>query len=127
MNTRITPTTDTRMNETDFMKLFTEELSYQDPLKPIDNREFMAQMAQFSLLQEARGQNELLMAIAAQNQRTHSLTLLGKTVQLNNDTEKSGLIRGVTFIENQMPQLSVQFGTGLPITVALDSVTRVAP
>ena len=36
------------------MKLFTQELTYQDPLKPIDNREFMAQMAQFSALQQAK-------------------------------------------------------------------------
>lgn len=126
MNTRISPTDNGRMNETDFLKLFTEELSYQDPLKPIDNREFMAQMAQFSLLQEARSQNEYLSALTIQGLRDQSLNLLGKTVQINNDTEQSGIVRSVSFTEGQMPQLSVQFGSGMPVTVEPGSITKVS-
>ena len=46
MTDGITPMQETGVNQTDYMKLFMQELTYQDPLKPVDNREFMAQMAQ---------------------------------------------------------------------------------
>ena len=57
------PVNATGVNQADYLKLFMQELTYQDPLKPVDNREFMAQMAQFSSLQEARTTNEHLIKL----------------------------------------------------------------
>ena len=37
----------------DFLQIFLTQLSFQDPLEPVDNREFLAQLAQFSSLQVA--------------------------------------------------------------------------
>jgi flagellar basal-body rod modification protein FlgD len=38
------------MNQADFLKLMTTQLQAQDPTKPMDNSQFVAQMAQFSQL-----------------------------------------------------------------------------
>ena len=38
------------MNQEDFLKILLTQLTYQDPMKPMDNQEFMAQMAQFTSL-----------------------------------------------------------------------------
>ena len=46
-------TTVTRQNtidQEDFIKLFLSQLQFQDPLEPVDNREFLSQLAQFSNL-----------------------------------------------------------------------------
>jgi len=39
------------MGQADFLKLMTEQLKHQDPLKPMENSEFLGQLAQFSTVQ----------------------------------------------------------------------------
>lgn len=39
------------LGQADFMRLMTEQLKHQDPLKPLSNSEFVAQLAQFSTVQ----------------------------------------------------------------------------
>jgi flagellar basal-body rod modification protein FlgD len=39
------------LGQADFLKLMTEQLKYQDPLKPMDNSAFLGQLAQFSTVQ----------------------------------------------------------------------------
>ena len=48
----------------DFLKLMTEQLKAQDPLAPVDNKEMLAQMAQFSSLSTQTGMADTLSAIS---------------------------------------------------------------
>ena len=41
----------TSLGQADFLRLMTEQLKNQDPLKPLDNTEFLGQLAQFSTVQ----------------------------------------------------------------------------
>jgi flagellar basal-body rod modification protein FlgD len=54
------------LDQSDFIKLLTTQLSNQDPTDPVDNKETIAQMAQFSSLAGIDKVNETLRAIQAQ-------------------------------------------------------------
>lgn len=101
----------TSLNQTDYMTLFMQELTYQDPLKPVDNREFMAQMAQFSTLQEAKTTNDSLLRLIGMTIGTQSLSLLGKTVKIQ-ESDEFGLVTRVEFFNNSPPLLSVNTKNG---------------
>ena len=106
MTDGIIPTQETGVNQTDYLKLFMQELTYQDPLKPVDNREFMAQMAQFSSLQEARTTNQSLNTLMGMTSANQSLMLLGKEVKLNG-SEGYGIVKRILFSQTEPPKVMV--------------------
>ncbi len=106
MSDAITPTDNSSLNQTDYLKLFMQELTYQDPLKPMDNKEFMAQMAKFSSLQVAQENKDLLGQLLGMTSANQALTLLGRTVRVRNASE-SGTVNNVTFSDNEPPKLQV--------------------
>ena len=63
-------TTDTsgngEVNKDAFLKLLTAQIAYQNPLDPMDDKEFMSQLAQFTALEQAMETNVRLEAIAMQ-------------------------------------------------------------
>lgn len=101
-----------QISQDDFIRLFLAQLQFQDPLEPLDNREFLAQLAQFSGLEQARQttqgvDNLLLMSSGAQ-----ALSLLDRDVQVATDgSSVTGKVIAVNFTANG-PELTVQPGTG---------------
>jgi len=54
------------LGQADFIKLMTTQMKLQDPLEPVDNKEMIAQMAQFSSLSGIENINNTLKAISTQ-------------------------------------------------------------
>ena len=46
------------MDKNDFLKILITQLSHQDPTQPMDDKEFIAQMAQFSSLEQMTNMSE---------------------------------------------------------------------
>ncbi len=94
------------LDKDDFMKLLVTQLQYQDPLSPVEDKEFIAQMAQFSALEQMQNLNK-------SNSKTHAYSMIGKTIEgtiLNEITdireEVVGQVSAVT-MKNGEPYLVV--------------------
>ena len=55
-----------QLDQSDFLRLMTAQLSQQDPFNPVDNQEMVAQMAQFSSLAGINDTNTVLAEISKQ-------------------------------------------------------------
>ena len=55
-----------QLDQKDFLRLMTAQLSSQDPFNPVDNQEMVAQMAQFSSLAGVSETNTVLKSISEQ-------------------------------------------------------------
>jgi len=73
--------TSPQLRQDDFIKLFMSQLKAQDPLEPVNNQDFLAQMAQFSLLESSRVTNNELSSIKNLVESTHGTGLIGKMVE----------------------------------------------
>ena len=68
------------LGKDDFLKLFVSQLQHQDPLSPMENAEFMGQMASFSTLEQVSKLAAANEQLAAQMSLTGAVGLLGRNV-----------------------------------------------
>jgi flagellar basal-body rod modification protein FlgD len=59
-----------QIGKSEFLKLLVTQLQNQDPMNPVDNQEFLAQMASFSSLEQLISINEAVTKIADPSQST---------------------------------------------------------
>lgn len=108
----------------DFLKILTTQLNNQDPLKPVDNQEFVAQIAQFTNLEQVRQLNtktETLLQVGAANQ---AAALLGKKVSIVGQTA-TGQVSNVVFRDGT-PFFDVTFaGAQIANDVSLSQIQRI--
>src|SRR5882757_46909 len=81
-------TGDKALGKDDFLKLLIAQMKHQDPLKPMDDTSFVAQLAQFSSLEQQANANKLLELVATQQQGLANNTiidLVGKGVTVRGD------------------------------------------
>jgi flagellar basal-body rod modification protein FlgD len=76
------------LGKEDFLKLLATQLSFQNPLEPVADTEFIAQLAEFSALEQMQNANANLEAIALLTGSLNNAlatTLVGKEVKINGD------------------------------------------
>lgn len=104
------------LGQEDFLKILLTQLTYQDPLKPLDNQQFIAQMAQFTALEQTRQLNsgmDTLLTLQATNQ---AVSLLNRTVEVATVSgSKVGQVTTVSF-SNGSPSLTVKMADGSLLT-----------
>src|SRR6195952_1382039 len=81
------------------LKIILTQLTYQDPLKPLDNYQFVSQLAQFSQLQQTQSLNDQITGLLSSQAATQATSLLGKTVDVSSNTGSlvSGTVSAVSF------------------------------
>lgn len=109
----------------DFMKLLTVQLSSQDPLKPMEDTAFIAQMASFTSLDQMRTLTKDFAAFS-QNQRiTDAGNYLGKNVTVidANGQDATGIVTSVS-MNGIAPTLTIggtEYGLDAIKSVALQA------
>jgi flagellar basal-body rod modification protein FlgD len=110
------------------LQIILQQLTYQDPLKPMDNFEFVSQLAQFSELQQIQTLNTSITSLLATQASLQATGLLGKTVDYTttgSSTPSVGTVQSVTF-SSGTPSLTITTAGGQTVAnVALSAVTQV--
>ncbi|MFZ6765890.1 flagellar hook assembly protein FlgD [Undibacterium sp. Di26W] len=111
------------INQQDFLKILLTQLNAQDPLKPMDNTAFVAQLAQFSQLaqtQELKASVDQLLAVQTAVQ---SVGLLNHVVSITNGgATATGTVIDIS-VSGNAPVLTIHPTTGQDISgIALKQV-----
>ncbi|KOY82682.1 flagellar hook assembly protein FlgD [Lysinibacillus sp. FSL H8-0500] len=100
-----------------FLKLLITQLQHQDPTNPMDDREFISQMAQFSSLEQMQNMTKAMESLLASQQQTQMMSytnFIGKEIKWhemkvgeNEDdepviTEGTGVIESLKFVDGSV-------------------------
>jgi flagellar basal-body rod modification protein FlgD len=100
----------TTLGKDDYLRLFVTKLANQDPLKPMEDEAFIAQLAQFSQLEQLTNMNDNLvestswsLLLSQTINNTMATSLLGRTVRVDTSTVALGE-SGETTIRYDLPE-----------------------
>ena len=92
-----------QLGKDDFLKLLITQLSHQDPTAPMQDKEFIAQMAQFSSLEQMTSMAADFARLTAMITGTDASSALGRNVELlDGDKVVQGMVKAVTKGETPM-------------------------
>ena len=98
------------LGKDDFLKLLMAQMTHQDPTEPMDNSQFIAQMAQFSSLEQMYNVSNGFNKMASIMQSNEAAGSLGKMVELDVEGERiTGIAEGFTRGENPQIQVNGNF------------------
>ena len=117
-----------QMGKEAFMELLVQQLKNQDPLSPMDNDKFIAQLTQLSSLEGIQNLNDNMVGLAMlqqgnalMSQLTQSSALIGKEVtyiDLNTGEEQTGTVLSVK-IEDGLAVLNID-GEDVPLASVIE-------
>ena len=94
------------MGKDDFLKLLITQLAHQDPLSPMENTEFIAQMAQFSSLEQITNMSTGFTRLASMLNNSEASSVIGKTVDIvSGETRVTGTVEAA--VRGEKPQVVV--------------------
>ena len=84
------------LGKDDFLKLLVTQLQTQDPMNPMDDTQFISQMAQFTSLEQMKNMNTSV-------QMTQATSYIGKQVTWDNDqgVEQTGVVKSVRLVNSE--------------------------
>lgn len=95
-----------QLGKDDFLKLLITQLSNQDPTNPMEDTQFIAQMAQFSSLEQMTNLNKAFEQMSSMINSSQAANTIGKTVEIDvGDTVTRGVVEGSSMGQN--PQVIV--------------------
>jgi flagellar basal-body rod modification protein FlgD len=107
----------------DFLRILLAQLRFQDPLKPVDNQQFVAQLAQFSALEINRQQSEKIDRLLGMQAADQAVGLIGRQVEVRNAQGGSsvGTVAAISFRSGE-PQLTLTSNGTTLVDVSLADI-----
>ena len=103
-------TASSELGKDDFLKLLITQLQNQDPTSPMENTEFIAQMAQFSSLEQMTNMSTSFTQLANTLSASEASTTVGKRVEVQLEGATiSGVVEAATRGSNPMVQINGYF------------------
>lgn len=102
------PTTGMKtLDQGDFLKLISVQMQAQDPMNPMKDTDFIAQMANFTSLEQMKNLSASFSTFIAEQRSVDAQSFLGKTVTLmSTEGTVTGEVSGITF-EDGEPRIRV--------------------
>lgn len=95
-----------QLGRDDFLQILITQLQNQDPTKPMEDKEFISQMAQFSALEQMTNVSQGFQEMNALLSSNQALSVLGRTVEVRSgDQLVTGTVSSVT--SGALPQITV--------------------
>ena len=102
-----TATGSSSLDQDTFLKLLVAQLKYQDPSKPTDSSQFLAQTAQFTLVEKMEALAKSQEQLVSTSQLSSATALVGtKVTYLQEGVSHTGTVSGVS-ISGGVPTLLV--------------------
>lgn len=110
----------------DLLRIVLTQLTYQDPLKPMDNFEFVSQLAQFSQIQQTQTMSDRVLGLLQAQATNQATSVLGRFVDIPSGTALvTGKVTSVSFQSGE-PQITIETRDGRTLSgIALTSVSRI--
>ncbi len=110
----------------DLLKIVLTQLTYQDPLKPIENFEFVSQLAQFTQIQQTQTMSNNIEAGLSADTTLQATGLLGRTVEIPAGAATlRGKVTAVAF-QNGQPRLTITTTDNRNIdNLSLSAISRI--
>lgn len=84
------------LDRDDFLKILITQLQHQDPSQPLEDKEFIAQMAQFSSLEQMTNMSQGFSKLSGLLASSEAAGFLGKTVEVQDgDATLTGVVNEV--------------------------------
>jgi flagellar basal-body rod modification protein FlgD len=112
------------------LQIILTQLTAQNPLQPLDNFQFVSQLAEFSQLQLTQDLDTNVSSLLASQSAAQAVGMLGHTVDVEaagstSGSTVSGTVQAVTF-SNGTPELTIQTAGGQTIAnVAISQITQI--
>lgn len=104
-----------KLGQEQFLELMTAQIRNQDPFKPLENGEFLSQIAQFSTVTGIQDLQDSFSSFAgsiSSNQALQASALVGRSVLVNSDAsvlKPAGKIEGAVGLGSSSSEVNVEF------------------
>lgn len=123
----ITAAANARLGLDELLRVMLTELTNQDPFKPVENKDFMSQIAQFASLDTAQQMNENILQLLALQALTNTVGLIGRQVSaVNGEGVINGRVTAVT-LNDGAPRLTIEANGRTFVDIPIGALQNVRP